>query len=63
MSGYEKLVELIRSKDIKRAVPNIWIPEEGLNTYKERWKRFCSDEEDDAMNLAHYYEVDYASMS
>ena len=52
----------MKSKNVKRTVPNLWKPED-QNSFKERWKRYLSGESALVQNLAYYYEVDYASMS
>ena len=47
---------------VKTDVENIWITE-NPNSFKNKVKRYFSMEEEDGMNLIHYYKVDYASMS
>lgn len=47
---------------VKTDVENIWITDDP-NSFKNRVKRYFSGEDDDAMNLIHYYKVDFASMT
>ena len=47
---------------VKTDVENIWITDDP-NSFKNKVKRYFSGEEDDAMNLIHYYKVDFASMT
>ena len=62
-STYKALIKSLKVKDIKRAVPNIWIDPEEHYSMKARWKRYWSGEADEVLNLAYYYDVDWKKMS
>ena len=59
---YSDVIDEYNSLNIKTNVENIWITE-NPNSFKNKVKRYFSMEEQEGMNLIHYYKVDYASMS